>query len=477
MKLLLLLALLGLSVAPALAQSCAPRNSQGPTAISWPEGSRVSPVWTLTFLPPSSSTGTVASGLEIRDVYYNGHLVMKRGHVPILNVKYETGCNCYRDWSYSDQRFVADNPVGTCYAESTPGTVATMCDVTPSNCVDNNGDGEVDSCSDVGSFSGVAVERFDDRLVLSTQMSAGWYRYTMRWEFHADGTIRPLFGFTSTGSACTQNPRRHHSYWRFDFDIDGGESDYAVETSAVAEDVVFETETTRLWNEPADGVAWSVLDLATERGYRVAPSEVDYDTPANPNTGIPALDNFAREDFVVARYQPGEYDDGVGFSGSSCDAKFEGGGNASVTIVNGEDVFDEDIVLWYRSGVTKDDIDPGTCYASGPVLTPIGDWSNNPPVGTEDEGAAPSGYTLDKAYPNPFDQTTTLRFSVEEAQRVTLTLYDALGREVRTLFEGTPPAGVKQSVVLDGAALPSGVYTVRLEGAAFSESTRVVLLK
>ena len=476
MKSLLLLTLLSLSVAPALAQSCAPRNSQGPTAIAWPEGSRVSPIWTLTFLPPSSSSGTVASGLEIRDVTYNGHLVMKRGHVPILNVKYETGCNCYRDWSYSDQRFIADNEVGTCYAESTPGTVATMCDTTPTNCVDNNGDGEVDSCSDVGDFSGVAVERFEDRLVLSTQMSAGWYRYTMRWEFHADGTIRPLFGFTSTGSACTQNPRRHHSYWRFDFDIDGGENDYAIETSDVAEDVVFETETTRLWGTPSDGVAWSVLDTETSRGYRVAPSDVDYDTPANPNTGIPALDDFAREDAVVARYQPGEYDDGVGFDSQSCDAKFEGGGNASETIVNGEDVFDQDIVLWYRSGVTKDDIDPGTCYAAGPVLTPVGDWSVNP-VDAEEESGVPGGYTLEGAFPNPFDQSTTIRFAVDAAAPVTLTLYDALGREVRTLYEGTPPAGVTQAVVMDGAALPSGVYTVRLEGPGFAGSTRVVLLK
>ena len=124
------------------------------------------------------------------------------------------------------------------------------------------------------------------------------------------------------------------------------------------------------------------------------------------------------------------------------------------------------------------DIDPATCYVAGPVLTPIGDWTPNAanPVANED-GTTPTGFTLEDAFPNPFDQTTTLRFSVETAERVTLTLYDALGREVRTLFEGTPPAGVTQSVVMDGASLPSGVYTVRLEGTSFAGSTRVVLLK
>src|SRR6056297_3378788 len=193
MKHFLLCALMSLVLAaPALAQYCAPRNSQAPTAVTWPETPFEEPVWQLEFLPPSSSTGTAGSGLEIRNVTYNGRLVMKRGHVPILNVKYESGCNCFRDWSYSDEVFLADNPIGTCVAESTPGTVQTMCDAAPANCSDNNGDGEVDSCSDVGSFEGVAVERFDDMLRLTTHYNAGWYRYTMKWEFHRDGTIRPL---------------------------------------------------------------------------------------------------------------------------------------------------------------------------------------------------------------------------------------------------------------------------------------------
>jgi hypothetical protein len=470
MKHLFLCALMGLVLAaPAMAQYCAPRNSQAPTTVAWPNTPFEEPVWQMEFLPPSSSTGTAGSGLEIRNVKYNGRLVMKRGHVPILNVKYESGCNCFRDWSYSDEVFLADNPVETCYAESTPGTVQTMCDAAPSNCSDNNGDGEVDSCSDVGSFEGVAVERFPDMLRLTTHYNAGWYRYTMKWEFHRDGTIRPLYGFATTGSACTQNPRRHHAYWRFDFDIEGAESDYIVETNAVGGNVVFENETLRTWGDPSDGVTWSVLDVATERGYRVAPGAADYDTPANPNTGMPDVDNFVNEDAVIARYQPGEIDDG----GGSCSARFDSG---SPQIVNDESVYDTDVVLWYRSGSTKPDIDPGTCYVVGPVLTPLGDWSVTPPVAT-DESATPTGFTLEDAYPNPFDQTTTVRFSVDEAQPVTLTLYDSVGRAVRTLYEGTPPAGALQTVVMDGSDLPSGVYTIRLEGESIAGTTRVVLLK
>jgi hypothetical protein len=450
-----------------------PAVAQQSYSITWPDSPLEEPVWELDVLPPALSSGPNGSGVEIRDVYYNGHLVMKRGHVPILNVKYTAGCNCFRDWQDQEVRFIADNPIASpsWIAEAAPGTVATMCDVAPANCADTNGDGAVDECEDVGDFDGVAVERFADVLRLTTHLSAGWYRYTMRWEFHRDGTIRPLFGFTSTGTACTQNDRRHHTYWRFDFDIDGAEGDYVVETSDVADDVVFDAETTRLWGDSADGVAWSVFDAETGRGYRLAPSEVDYETPADPQTGNPAIDEFAEEDAVIARYDPSEIDDGA----SGCTAKFTAE-ETSDPIVDGESLADADVVLWYRSGITKPDIDPGRCYESGPVLTPLGDWSALPPVAAE-EDATPQGFTLEEAYPNPFDRTTTVRFSVDEPQRVALTLYDALGREVRTLFEGRLTAGAEEAVVIDGSALPSGAYTVRLEGASATASTRIVLLK
>jgi hypothetical protein len=461
-------------------------QAQTPYAISWPADD---PIWELEVLSPERSAGPNGSGLEIRNVTFNGRSVMKYGGVPILNVKYEEGCNCFRDWQDSEVRFVADNPINPSWvAEATPGTVATMCDVAPDNCVDTNGDGEADSCNDVGGFEGVAVERFETFLRLTTHMRAGWYRYTMRWEFHEDGLIRPLFGFTSTGSACTQNPRRHHAYWRFDFDIDGADNDYVVESTLDHRTRTLDVETTSLWSpalrdrDPSGEIrqpmevgvdAWHVYDEASARGYALIPSPADLLTPANPETGDPNLDNFAKEDFVVTRYNPGEIDDGA----FGCSAKFTSD-DTNNPIVDGENVLNTDVVVWYRSGITKPDIDPGHCYESGPLLKPIGDWSTPENLTTSGEQEAqPAGFTLDEAYPNPFDRTTTVRFTVEEVQPVTLTLYDGLGRAVRTLYEGTPAAGVAETVVIDGSALPSGTYTVRLEGRSVQGSTRVVLLK
>lgn len=466
------LLLLGGLLAPlALAQS--PNSTH---AVAWPESD---PIWELEIVRPRDSSGPKGSGIEIRDVRYRGQSVMKRGHVPILNVKYEAACNCFRDWQHSEVRFEADNPVSgkPWVAEATPGTVRTMCDAAPGNCTGN-------TCNDVGSHTGAAIERFEDRLVITTQLSAGWYRYTMRWTFHEDGVIEPLFGFTSTGTSCTTNPRRHHAYWRFDFDINEAGKDRVFERRGEVE-IPLAIEGIRSWSEemPFPGTqemhavpldlenppSWIVMDGESGRGYALTPSANDLLTPMNPRTGIPALDDFANEDLVVSRYRENELDDGF----SSCQANFTGG---SQPVINGENVYDQDVVLWYRTGVTKPHSDASTCYLAGPTLTPVGDWSGVGYVDAE-EGASPTGFTLEEAFPNPFSRQTTVRFSVEQAQPVTLTLYDALGRAVRTLFEGQAEAGALQSVVLDASDLPSGTYTVRLQGESLSGSTRVTLVR
>ncbi len=63
-----------------------------------------------------------------------------------------------------------------------------------------------------------------------------------------------------------------------------------------------------------------------------------------------------------------------------------------------------------------------------------------------------------------------------EAGRVTLAVYDALGREVARLVDGERPAG-RYEVVLDGAGLPSGLYLVRLTAEGFAQTRRVTLLR
>ena len=89
----------------------------------------------------------------------------------------------------------------------------------------------------------------------------------------------------------------------------------------------------------------------------------------------------------------------------------------------------------------------------------------------------PSGFVLEAAYPNPFNPTTTLRFGVAVEQPVKVVLYDALGKPIRLLFEGTPEANSMQEVVVNADGLPSGAYVVRLEGASFVGSQTIAVVK
>ena len=76
------------------------------------------------------------------------------------------------------------------------------------------------------------------------------------------------------------------------------------------------------------------------------------------------------------------------------------------------------------------------------------------------EGVAdeiPDAFALEQNYPNPFNPSTTIEFSLDKAQRVTLAVYDMLGREVSVLMDGVRPAA-RYSVSFDASGLASGTY-------------------
>ncbi len=99
------------------------------------------------------------------------------------------------------------------------------------------------------------------------------------------------------------------------------------------------------------------------------------------------------------------------------------------------------------------------------------------PVELEVAVETPDRYVLLPAYPNPFNPEATVRFAVRNSAPVTLTLHDALGRQVSTLYSGTPETNQTHSVQIDGSGLPSGLYLVRLSGQGFTASQPVTLLK
>ena len=98
-------------------------------------------------------------------------------------------------------------------------------------------------------------------------------------------------------------------------------------------------------------------------------------------------------------------------------------------------------------------------------------------VAGEDGPGAQTERALGMPFPNPSTGEAQLALTVAQGQAVQVGLYDALGRRVAVLFDGTVQAGSAETLRVDGRALPAGVYVVRAEGETFSESRRLVLTR
>ena len=85
----------------------------------------------------------------------------------------------------------------------------------------------------------------------------------------------------------------------------------------------------------------------------------------------------------------------------------------------------------------------------------------------------PTYFTLDPAYPNPFDAHVTISYSLARPEPVRLALYDALGRLVQSFDEGFQPAGIHE-VRIDGADLPAGTYFYEMQTATGRTSRAII---
>lgn len=88
----------------------------------------------------------------------------------------------------------------------------------------------------------------------------------------------------------------------------------------------------------------------------------------------------------------------------------------------------------------------------------------------------PTEFALEDNAPNPVRQATTIRYALPEAAAVSLTVYDAMGREVDRLVDGVKPAGFHE-VQFDASELSSGIYIYRLTAGTFTETRRMVVVR
>ena len=102
------------------------------------------------------------------------------------------------------------------------------------------------------------------------------------------------------------------------------------------------------------------------------------------------------------------------------------------------------------------------------------DLSSISSVGSNTEIA--DGFSLSQNFPNPFNPSTVISYSVGNRGPVSLTVFNTLGKEVATLVDKVQGEG-SYSVKFDASELSAGVYYYRLNAGGNSISKKMLLLK
>jgi len=92
-------------------------------------------------------------------------------------------------------------------------------------------------------------------------------------------------------------------------------------------------------------------------------------------------------------------------------------------------------------------------------------------------GLGVQDYKLSQNYPNPFNPATTITFAMQNTEQVSVIVYNALGQEAATLFDGIANANQLYSLTFNAVNLSSGVYYYTLHSASRNEVMKMVLMK
>ncbi|MHB9029896.1 MAG: ligand-binding sensor domain-containing protein [Candidatus Latescibacterota bacterium] len=140
----------------------------------------------------------------------------------------------------------------------------------------------------------------------------------------------------------------------------------------------------------------------------------------------------------------------------------------SVTGMTTYFTIDKDGVLWLKSQ-----------GMAGETLSAL--KAASLPASVAETAAIPIAVELQSNYPNPFNPSTTLEFTLPKAGTVELAVYSITGQKVRTLTSGALPAGMHKAVWDGrddaGETVSSGVYLSRLRVGNTTRTSRMLLLK
>ncbi len=118
----------------------------------------------------------------------------------------------------------------------------------------------------------------------------------------------------------------------------------------------------------------------------------------------------------------------------------------------------------------------GTLNFDSHVMNTNKGYVIDPPTGIGNENGIVESYSLSQNFPNPFNPTTNIKFSIPKNAQTYLKVYDVLGNEVSTYFNEVLNAGT-YNVLFEAQNLSSGIYYYKLVSGDFTETKRMMLVK
>jgi hypothetical protein len=97
-------------------------------------------------------------------------------------------------------------------------------------------------------------------------------------------------------------------------------------------------------------------------------------------------------------------------------------------------------------------------------------------IKSEETEKIPASFSLEQNFPNPFNPSTTIQYSLPFSEKVSLKIFNLLGEEVKTLVDEYREAG-KHSVQFNANNLASGIYFYKLQAGNFVETKKMILLR
>ena len=139
-------------------------------------------------------------------------------------------------------------------------------------------------------------------------------------------------------------------------------------------------------------------------------------------------------------------------------------GEASVVVERGASLY-----------VTGSFVNDGALSGIGAISVKGGETT--PGTSSFAESPRPESLDLQPNFPNPFNPSTVIQFSLLTRDHATLRVYDIQGREIRTLFDEDADAGRTYRVTFDGSGLASGTYLYVLQSGGQRKVGRMIMQK